>query len=130
MCLGLDIWVPQILKSGILQANRGNDLFKVIDDRAALQVSPALICKNKVERVIPCWPHRKHPLHLRYLLSFQNPDDAGGKVWTLNFRQLEMVCRMVAPIFWCFDYIKRTFVKGDFTQKMKSPINWNLQRQS
>ena len=66
------------MKPGILQPDRGNDLFEVIDDRAVLQVFPALIRKNKIERVAPCWPRRQLPFHLLHPLSFQNPDDAGG----------------------------------------------------
>ena len=66
------------MKPGALQPDGGNDLFEVIVDRAVLQVFPALICKNEVERVVPCWPRRKPPLHLLHPLGFQDSDDAGS----------------------------------------------------
>ena len=76
---GVDgVAMPQVMEPGVFQANGSDNLLKVIDDRAVLQVSPKFVCKNKVERVIPRGPRRKPPFHLLYPLGFQNPDDAGG----------------------------------------------------
>ena len=63
MCLGLDIWVSEVMKTDVGIANLCNDFFEAVVNSIRRNIAPQLICKYQL-RIPPGWPGPQLPLRL------------------------------------------------------------------